>query len=212
MAMGYAEHRHIIAANQGHLQHGTVLSILINLAVLRQQSPCFIQIYLQALQREPNLPVNNWGQARWIVSHPAYPRNDLGLTFEPPSSSSNPWIIRTTWCEDQVNTLVLGLRPSINALQNLLAFADAYIRTRPASNPFEGTQLEGQTPLTIYSAPFITANPVKGAFAPPPTPSVVPGPAEQSAPASMEDSTASTSMVHTPRLKSPKPPPSPSKS
>ena len=35
MAMGYAEHRRIIMANQGHLQRGTVLSILINLAVLR---------------------------------------------------------------------------------------------------------------------------------------------------------------------------------
>ena len=164
------------------------------------------------LQREPNTPVNNWGQARRIVSHLAYPRNDLGLMFKPPSSSSSPWIIRTAWHEDQVNTLVLSLRPSIDALQNLLVFADAYIRMCPASNPFEGTQLEGQTPLTIYSAPFITVNPVKGAFAPPPTPSVVPGPAEQSAPASTEDSMASTSTVHTPRHKSPKPPPSPSKS
>ena len=35
MAMGYTEHRRIIAANQGHLQRGTVLSILINLVVLR---------------------------------------------------------------------------------------------------------------------------------------------------------------------------------
>ena len=35
MAMGYAEHRHIITANQGHLQCGAVLSILINLVVLR---------------------------------------------------------------------------------------------------------------------------------------------------------------------------------
>ena len=35
MAMGYAEHRRIITANQGHLQRGTVLSILINLVVLR---------------------------------------------------------------------------------------------------------------------------------------------------------------------------------
>ena len=35
MAMGYAEHRRIITANQGHLQRGAVLSILINLAVLQ---------------------------------------------------------------------------------------------------------------------------------------------------------------------------------
>jgi hypothetical protein len=34
MAMGYTEHHRIITANQGHLQCGTVLSILINLAVL----------------------------------------------------------------------------------------------------------------------------------------------------------------------------------
>ena len=211
MAMGYTEHRCIITANQGHLQCGAVLSILINLAVLRRQSPRFIQIYSQALQWDPNLLVNNWGQACRIVSHPAYPHNDLGLMFEPPSSSSSPWIIQTVWHEDQVNTLVLKLRPSIDALQNLLVFANAYIRTHPASNPFEGTQLEGQTPLTIYSAPFITANPVKGAFAPPPTPSVV-WSCEQSTPASTEDSAALTSTVCTPRHKSPKPPPSPSKS
>ena len=34
MAMGYAEHHCIIVANQGHLQHSTVLVILVNLAVL----------------------------------------------------------------------------------------------------------------------------------------------------------------------------------
>ena len=35
MAMGYAEHRRIIMANQGHLQCSAVLAILINFAVLR---------------------------------------------------------------------------------------------------------------------------------------------------------------------------------
>ena len=35
MAMGYMEHRHIIVANQGHLQCSAVLVILINLAVLQ---------------------------------------------------------------------------------------------------------------------------------------------------------------------------------
>ena len=179
MAMGYAEHCRIIAANQGHLQHSAVLAILVNLAVLQRQSPRFIQIYLQVLQWEPNLLVNNWEQARRIVTHPAYPRNNLGLTFEPPSSTSDPWVIRTAWCEDQLQTLVLGLRLSLNALQNLLAFANAFIRTHLASNPFEGTRLEGQTPQTMFSAPFITASPVEGALAPPSTPSIVSGSAER---------------------------------
>ena len=35
MAMGYVEHRRIIAVNQGHLQRSTVLAILVNFAVLR---------------------------------------------------------------------------------------------------------------------------------------------------------------------------------
>ena len=199
MAMGYVEHCRIIAANQGHLQHSAVLAILVNFVVLRQQSPRFIQIYLQALQRDPNLLVNNWEQARWIVTHPAYLHNDLGLTFEPPSLTSDPWVIRTTWCEDQLQTLVLGLRLSLDILQNLLTFANAFIHTHPASNPFEGARLEGQTPQTMYSAPFITASPVEGALAPPSTPSVVSGPAEQNAPASTEDSPVSTSTVRTPR-------------
>ena len=199
MAMGYTEHRHIIAANQGHLQHSAVLAILVNLVVLRQQSPHFIQIYSQALQQEPNLPVNNWEQARQIVTHLAYPRNNLGLTFKPPSSMSDPWVIRTAWREDQLQTLVLSLHLSLDVLQNLLTFANAFIRTRPASNPFKGARLEGQTPQTMFSTPFITASPVKGTLAPPSTPSVVSGSAEQNTPASTEDSPASMSTVRTPR-------------
>ena len=212
MAMGYAEHCRIIAANQGHLQCSTVLAILINLVVLQQQLPHFIQIYLQVLQREPNLPVNNWEQAHRIVTHPAYPRNDLGLMFEPPSSTSNPWVIQTAWSEDQLQTLVLGLHPSLNILQNLLTFTDTFIRMRLASNPFKGMRLEGQTPQTMFSAPFITASPVKGTLTPPSTPSVVSGPTEQNAPASTEDSLASTSTVHTPWQKALKSPSTPSKS
>ena len=128
MAMGYAEHRRIIAANQGHLQRSAVLSILVNLAVLRRQSPHFIQIYTQALQQEPNLPVNNWGQACRIVSHPAYLRNDLGLTFEPPSSSSNPWTIRTAWCKDQANALVLPLLTPCRTCWRLLMHISTCVR------------------------------------------------------------------------------------
>ena len=200
MAMGYAEHRRIIAANQGHLQRSAVLAILVNFVVLQQQSPRFIQIYSQALQREPNLSVNNWEQAHRIVTHPAYPCNDLGLTFEPPSSTSDPWVIRTAWHEDQLQTLVLGLRPSLDVLQNLLMFTNTFIRMCPASNPFEGARLEGQTPQTMYSAPFIMASPVEGALTPPSTPSVVSGPAEQNAPASMEDSPASMGKVAAGRI------------
>ena len=212
MAMGYAEHHHIIAANQGHLQHSAVLVILVNFAVLQRQSPCFIKIYLQALQREPNLLVNNWEQAHRIVTHPAYPCNDLGLMFEPPSSTSDPWVIWTAWREDQLQTLVLGLRPSPDILQNLLTFTEAFIRTRLASNPFKGARLEGQTPQTMYSAPFIMASPVEGTLAPPSTPSVMSGPAEQNAPASTEDSPVSMSTVCTSRRKAPKSPSTPSKS
>ena len=119
--------------------------------------------------------------------------------FEPPSSTSDPWVIRSAWHEDQLQTLILGLHPSLNALQNLLTFADAFICMCPASNPFEGMRLEGQTPQTMFSTPFIMESPVEGALAPPSTPSVMSGPAEQNAPASMEDSLASTSMVRTPR-------------
>ena len=112
---------------------------------------------------------------------------------------SNPWVIWSTWCEDQLNTLVLGLHPSLNALQNLLVFADVFIHMCLASNPFKGTRLEGQTPQTMFSTPFIMVSPIEGALAPPSTPSVMSGPAEQSTPASMEDSAALTSMVHTPQ-------------
>ena len=134
--------------------------------------------------------------------------------FKPPSSMSGPWVIWSAWHKDQLNTLVLGLCPSLNTLQNLLVFANTFIHMCPASNPFKGTRLEGQTPQTMFSAPFITASPIKGALTPPstPTPPVMSGPAEQSAPASTEDSPASASTVHTPRQKNPKSPSMQSKS
>ena len=46
---------------------------------------------------------------------------------------SDPWVIRSTWHEDQLHTLILGLRPSLNTLQNLLAFANTFICTHPAN-------------------------------------------------------------------------------
>ena len=108
---------------------------------------------------------------------------------------SDPWVTWSAWREDQLHTLILGLRPSLNTLQNLLEFADAFIHMHLASNPFKGMRLEGQTPQTMFSAPFIMASPVKGTLTPPSTPSVVSGPTEQNTPASMEDSPVLTSTV-----------------
>jgi hypothetical protein len=59
-------------------------------------------------------------------------------------------------------------RPSREALQNLLHYANAFIHTRPASNPLRGASIPGYTPGQMFTTSFVTADPTPGALALPP--------------------------------------------
>jgi hypothetical protein len=88
--------------------------------------------------------------------------------------------------------LILTMWPSREALENLLHYADAFIRTRPASNPLCGASIPGYTPGQMFTTPFIMADPTPGALALPPT---APNPSEPNTTADNEGDT-STSMAH----------------
>jgi hypothetical protein len=53
----------------------------------------------------------------------------------------------------------MAMRPSREALQQLLHYADMFIRTRPASNPLRSASIAGFTPKQMFSVPFVTAEP-----------------------------------------------------
>jgi hypothetical protein len=106
----------------------------------------------------------------------------------------------------------MAMRPSREALQQLLHYADAFVRTHPVSNPLRGASIAGFTPEQMFSAPFVTAEPflnglaLSAAAASSATTAAAsasaPGPSEQTAPMEQDEGNTSTSTV-----KAQKPPP-----
>jgi hypothetical protein len=119
-------------------------------------------------------------QARSFARHPSCHPPLFGLTFVPPDTPTGPWEISTQWSERELMALILAMRPSREALQNLLHYADAFICTRPASNLLHSASIPGYAPRQMFTAPFVTADPTLGALAPPPA---APNPSEPNAPA-----------------------------
>jgi hypothetical protein len=110
----------------------------------------------------------------------------------------------------------MAMRPSQEALQQLLHYADAFVHTHPASNPLRGASIAGFTPKQMFSVPFVMAEPflnglVPSAVAAAATPSSAaatpvaaaatststsaPGPSEQRAPTEQDEGNTSTSTV-----------------
>ena len=100
-----------------------------------------------------------WEQVHQIVTHLAYLHNNLGLTFEPPSSMSNPWVIQSAWREDQLQTLVLGLCPSFNALQNLLDICRHIHPHASGLQSFWGNETRGANTPNYVLHPFHYSEP-----------------------------------------------------
>jgi hypothetical protein len=111
----------------------------------------------------------------------------------------------------------MAMRPSREALQQLLHYADAFIRMHPASNPLHGASIAGFTPEQMFSAPFVTAEPFLNGLVPSavatPAPAPIaataastststsaPGPSEQRAPTEQDEGNTSTSMVKAQKL------------
>jgi hypothetical protein len=120
-------------------------------------------------------------QARSFACHPSCRPPLFGLTFVLPDTLMGPWEISTQWSERELTALILAMRPSREVLQNLLHYADTFIRTRPASNPLRSASIPGYTQM--FTASFITADPTLGALTPPPA---TPNPSEPNTPADNE--------------------------
>jgi hypothetical protein len=107
------------------------------------------------LARESDRPVDNWNELCSFMNIDTYPREDFGLSFTAPSDPSQPWEIRTRWRRDDFMQVLLAVRPSLQSLQLLLAFADVFICSRPADQPLSGITLGGQTHEQMYTTSFI---------------------------------------------------------
>jgi hypothetical protein len=151
-------------------------------------------------------------QARRFVRHPSFQPPMFGLTFVPPDVATMPWGVRTQWSERELTGLLMAMRPSREALQQLLHYADAFIRTCLASNPLRGANITGFTPEQMFSVPFVTAEPFLNGLAPSATaapssaaaaPSSAtaaaaasaPGPSEQRGPMEQDEGNTSTLTV-----------------
>jgi hypothetical protein len=128
-------------------------------------------------------------QARSFARHPSCHPPLFGLTFVPPDMPTGPWEISTQWSERELMALILAMRPSREALQNLLHYADTFIHTRPASNPLRGASIPGYTPGQMFTASFVTGDPTPGALAPP---TATPNPSEPNTPADNEGDTSTS--------------------
>ena len=60
--------------------------------------------------------------------------------------------------------VLLAVRPSLQNLQLLLAFADIFIQTRPADQPLSGITLAGQNHKQMYTVSFIHGPEIPDAF------------------------------------------------
>jgi hypothetical protein len=203
MALGYIVYQRVAAAATAHHFNRDALNgLLITLAVFQCQVPNFPRIWEEILSWPFDVAENNWMQARSFACHPSCHPPLFGLTFVPPDTLTGPWEISTQWSEQALMALVLAMQPSQEALQNLLHYADAFIRTRLASNPLCGASIPGYTPGQMFTASFIMADPTPGALAPPPA---TPNPSEPNAPANNEGDT-STSMARASQRKPSKTP------
>jgi hypothetical protein len=138
----------------------------------------------------------------------------FGLTFVPPDVAATPWGVRTQWSERELTSLLMAMRPSQEALQQLLHYADTFICMHLALNPLRGASIAGFTPEQMFSVPFVTAEPflnglMPSAVAAPAatssaaapssaatsTSASAPGPSEQRAPMEQDEGNTSTLMV-----------------
>jgi hypothetical protein len=186
MALGYIIYQHMAAATAHHFNRDALNGLLITLAVFRCQVPNFPQIWEEILSRPSDVAENNWMQARSFARHPSCHPPLFGLTFVPPNTLTVPWEISTQWSEQELMALILAMRPSREALQNLLHYADTFIHTWSASNPLHSASIPGYTPRQMFTASFVTADPTLGALAPPPA---APNPSEPNTPADNEGDT-----------------------
>jgi hypothetical protein len=151
MALRYVIFRCIAAANAHHLSRDALHGLLVTLAVFQRQVTNLLQIWEEILSCQSGNLDNDWTQARRFACHPSFQPPMFGLMFVPPDIATMPWGVRTQWSERELTGLLMVMRPLREVLQQLLHYADTFVRMCPASNPLHGASIAGFTPEQMFS-------------------------------------------------------------
>ena len=175
--LGYGIVRRITVLHADHLDRNAINAFLVTLAAferaldLCRRTKSTRSMWDLILRRDPSRPTNNWEGVRGFMNRDTYVLTTFGLTFTPPADPSHPWGIRTLWRRDAFMQVLLAIRPSIEAFNRLLAYADIFIRTHPANLPIPGIPLPNEPANRMYTASFVSGPACPDAFVddPPPT-------------------------------------------
>jgi len=165
--LGYGLVRRISVMHRDIFDRDAIHAFLVTLAAFDRTLALTAgrdSMWSALLARESNLPLSRWEELRTFANPETYPREDLGLTFVPPSDPSRPWEIRSLWRRDDFMQVLLAIRPTLHELRLLLAYADVFIRTRPANRPLRGISLPNEPPGRMYTASFTSGPATPGAF------------------------------------------------
>jgi hypothetical protein len=86
-----------------------------------------------------------------------------------PNGNFEPWSIRTRWTANEFMALLLRIHPSNEALEQLITYADFFVRTRNAGGPLAGhPSVPGLPNDRRFSELFVEAPPSPNMFLPEP--------------------------------------------
>jgi hypothetical protein len=165
--LGYSLVRQIARTHVGTFDRNAIAAFMVTLAAFERTvnlSGGRNSLWGMLLDREPSRSFNNWGELRGFMNPETYPHQDFGLRFVPPADASQPWEIYTRWRRDDFMRLLLAARPTLMALRQILAYADIFIRTRPAAQPLPGIVLPNEPQDRMYTASFILGPQTPEAF------------------------------------------------
>jgi len=171
-AMGYVHTRRIAEAT--NMDRHTLSALLVVLATYERFNPISTGLWHRVLRDsltppqhggdEPMPPVDNWHHFRQFVAHHSSALPARGISFSPPENVAEPWTIRTNWTEGELMRMLLRVRPSERSLQELISYADLFVRTRHGNGPLAGIENAGVPVGRLFPAPFITAPSTLDAF------------------------------------------------
>jgi hypothetical protein len=166
---GYGITRRILKANANTVDKNALHAFLVILAAYQRSQPLLAGVWARVLQRTREQPLNRWNQVRRFLNHPSSSTAAFGITFVAPNGNFEPWSIRTRWTANEFMALLLRIHPSNEALEQLITYADFFVRTRNAGGPLAGhPSVPGLPNDRRFSELFIEAPPSLNTFLPEP--------------------------------------------
>jgi hypothetical protein len=165
--LSYGIVRRMADTHDGVLDQHAIHGFLVTLAAFECTLRLSVgrdSLWQMLLEREPEHSFNNWGELQAFINYEASsPHENFGQAFILPADPSQPLEVCTHWRRDDFMQVLLAMRPSLPSLQQLLAYADIFIRTWPAAQLLPGIPLD--EPLgRMYTAPFFSGPDMLGAF------------------------------------------------